>query len=322
MRGLDYAHTKYGEAVVIYNPYAGRLARRHHLLQRIIEEFANQGVKARLVPTTGPNTAAEIARNAIEQGTDLIVAAGGDGTINEVANGVIHSQVPLTFLPAGTANVLAHELRIKGGMIPAAAALPGLVPCRVAVGLLRAGNTERHFLMMAGAGLDAQIVYDLNLGLKAAVGKLAYYTGGFQQVFRPIPQFDVELNGTVRRCGFALVSRVRNYGGDLEIARGASLLSSDFEAVLFEGKSSMGYLRYLAAVMRGRASNMKGVTVTRTKSIRFSSPSDNRVYTQVDGELVCTLPVTIEIVPKALTLLVPPSYFENEQALQAKAVCV
>jgi diacylglycerol kinase (ATP) len=322
MRVLDYAHTKYGEAVVIYNPYAGGLSRRQHLLQRIIEEFAHQGVHAQLVPTTGPNTATQIARNAIRAGADLIVAAGGDGTVNEVANGVVHSQVPLTFLPAGTANVLAHELRMKGGMLPAATALPDLVPCRVAVGLLRAGNTERYFLLMAGAGLDAQIVYDLNLDLKAAVGKLAYYTGGFQQVFRPIPQFDVELNGGVRRCGFALVSRVRNYGGDLEIARGASLLSPDFEAVLFEGRSSIGYLRYLAAVLRGRAGHVKGVTVTRTKSIRFSSPSDNRVYAQVDGELACSLPLTIEIVPEALTLLVPPAYFEREQVLQAKTVCV
>jgi diacylglycerol kinase (ATP) len=322
MRGLDYAHTNYAEAVVIYNPYAGRLARREHLLQRTIEEFARQDIPARLVATTGPNTAAEIAKRAIDDGADLIVAAGGDGTINEVANGIVHSQVPLAFLPAGTANVLAHELRIKGGMTAAAAGFRKLVPYRVAVGLLRADKCERYFLMMAGAGLDAQIVYDLNLDLKAALGKLAYYHGGFRQVFRPIPQFDVELHGQVRRCGFALVSRVRNYGGDLEIARGASLLRPDFEIVLFEGRNSVGYLRYLAAVVSGRAHGMKGVTVTRAKSISFRSPSDNRVYIQIDGELACHLPVHIEIVPDALTILVPAAYFEREQNLQQTAVCV
>jgi YegS/Rv2252/BmrU family lipid kinase len=321
MRGLEYARPQYAEAVVIYNPYAGRLARQEHLLQRTIEEFARQGIRARLEPTTGPNTAAAIAKRAIDAGADLIVAAGGDGTINEVANGVVHTQVPLAFLPAGTANVLAHELKVKGGIVASAASLHELVPCRVAVGLLRAGKTERHFLMMAGAGLDAQIVYDLNLDLKAAVGKLAYYHGGFRQVFRPIPQFDVELDGHIRRCGFALASRVRNYGGDLEIARGASLLRSDFEIVLFEGSNSLGYLRYLAAVVRGRAARLKGVTVTRGKSISFRCPSDNRVYTQVDGELACRLPVDIEIVPDALTLLVPAAYFKREQHLLEAAVC-
>ena len=322
MRGLDYAHKKYSEAVVIYNPYAGRLARREHLLQRTIEEFARHEIPARLVPTTGPNTAADIARRAIDAGADLIVAAGGDGTINEVANGVVNTQVPLAFLPAGTANVLAHELRVKGGMTAAAAAIPRLVPCRLAAGLLRAGKSERYFLMMAGAGLDAQIVYDLNLDLKAMLGKLAYYAGGFRQVFRPMPQFDVHLHGETRRCGFALVSRVRNYGGDLEIARGASLLRPDFEVVLFEGENSVGYLRYLAAVVSGRAGGMKGVTVTRANCISFQCPSDNRVYTQVDGELACRLPVHIEIVPDAITMLVPAAYFEREQRLHQAAVCV
>lgn len=321
MRGLEYARTQYAEAVVIYNPYAGRLARREHLLQRTIEELGSQGMRTRLIPTTGPNTAADIAREAIAGGADLIIAAGGDGTVNEVANGVIGTEIPFAFLPAGTANVLAHELRVKGGIVAAAQSLRRLVPCRVAVGLLRAGKLERYFLMMAGAGLDAQIVYDLNVDLKAAIGKLAYYTGGFRQVFRPMPQFDVEFEGHVRRCGFALVSRVRNYGGDLEIARGASLLRSDFEIVLFEGSSSVGYLRYLAAVLRGRAEGMKGVTVTRGQAIDFLSPSDSRVYTQIDGELVSRLPVHIEIVPDALTLLVPAAYFEREQHLRHAATC-
>lgn len=315
MRGLDNAHKKYGEAVVIYNPYAGRLARRGHLLQRTIEHLAETGIAARLVPTTGPNTAAQLAEQAIEAGADLILAAGGDGTINEVANGMVRSKVPLAILPGGTANVLAHELKMRGGMLRAAANLGNMVPCRVSLGLLRGPHGNRYFLMMAGAGLDAQIVYELNLDLKAALGKLAYYAGGFRQVFRTIPQFDVELAGERRRCGFALVSRVRNYGGDLEIARGASLLRSDFEVVLFEGSSSIRYLRYLAAVVAGRADKMRGVLVTRATSLSCDNPADDRIYAQIDGELACHLPVSIEIVPEALTLLVPPTYLEREQSL-------
>jgi diacylglycerol kinase family enzyme len=251
----------------------------------------------------------------LKDGADLIIAAGGDGTLNEVANGMIHSHVPLAILPGGTANVLAHELKMKGGFEAAAANLHRCVPTRIAAGMLSTPHFRRAFLLMAGVGLDAQIVYNLNLDLKAAIGKLAYYAGGLQQVFRPLPQFDVEVLGQQRRCGFALVSRVRNYGGDLEIARGASLLRSDFEVVLFEGQSSVGYLRYLAAVVLGRADGLKGITVVRASSITCQCPSDDRIHTQIDGELASRLPVTIEIVPDALTLLVPQAYLEREQSL-------
>jgi diacylglycerol kinase (ATP) len=319
MRGLNNASSQYRDAVVIYNPYAGRLVRGQRLLQRTIEIFERQGTRARLVPTIGPQTASLLARRYVEEGADLIVAAGGDGTINEIINGIVHSQVPLAILPGGTANVLAHELKMRGGFEMAAANLSQLSPVRVSVGLMRGEGYERHFLMMAGVGLDAQIVYDLNLDLKAVAGKLAYYAGGFRQVFRPLPQFDAHVLSERRRVGFALVSRVRNYGGDLEIARGASLLRPDFEVVLFEGEYSPGYLRYMAGVVLGYAERLQGCIVAHTNSIACDAPSNGGVRTQVDGELGCKLPVTIEIVPQAVTLLVPPAYLSREQARQQVA---
>ena len=249
-----------------------------------------------------------------------MIAAGGDGTINEVANGMVGSHVPLAILPGGTANVLAHELKMTASLLNAPASLTELAPCRIAMGLFRSHDYERYFLSMAGVGLDAQIVYDMNLDLKAAVGKLAYYLGGFGHVFQKIPQFDVEVESKRHRCGFALMSRVRNYGGDLEIAKGASLLCNEFEVVLFEGENALGYLKYLAAVLVGRAGNLKGVTVIRSKKIACDSPSDSRIRAQVDGELVSPLPASVEIVPEALTLLVPRRFLEREQSLRQAAV--
>ena len=320
MMGLNIRYSKYREAAVIYNPIAGRLARRHHLLQRITEVLHNVGTRARLIPTTGPNTAADLTARVIEEGAELILVAGGDGTINEVANGMVHSHVPLGILPAGTANVLAHELKMSGGIHSALRHLPECISCRISMGRLRGSDYNRHFLCMAGVGLDAQIVYDLNTGLKAAIGKFAYYAGGFRQIARPLPQFDIEILGQRRRCGFVLVSRVRNYGGDLEIARGASLLRSDFEVLSFEGSTSIGYLRYLAGVVLGRVDKVKGCSIWRTTSIRFDSPSDHRILTQIDGELACPLPVRLDIVPEAITLLVPPGYFEKERVFQQATV--
>lgn len=313
MWGLDHAHFSYRQAAIIHNPCAGRLARRAHLLQRSIELLGQQGTKATLVPTTGPGAAALLAKREIENGADLIIAAGGDGTINEVLNGMVHSTTPLAILPGGTANVLAHELKMRRGFLHAASAIPTLEPCRISLGVMRAPGYERYFLLMAGIGLDAQIVYDLNLDLKAAAGKFAYYISGIMQLFRPIPQFDLIVSGKRHRCGFALISNVRNYGGDLEIARSASLLRDDFELVLFEGSGSVGYLRYLLGVALKRVERLRGCTVLRATAASCEAASDPSIYTQIDGELARRLPVSIEVEPQALTLLVPRAYLAREK---------
>lgn len=305
-------------AAIIYNPIARGLSRHQHLLQRTTAVLANQGIEADLVETKGPGTAGRQARQLIEDGNELIVAAGGDGTINEVANGILHTNVPLAILPGGTANVLAREMRIPIHIERAAAAIPKLVPQKIAVGGLQLETGEcRSFLCMTGAGLDAEIVARLNLDLKAAIGKFAYYLGGFGQVFRPLSEFDVDVDGRQYRASFALVSRVRNYGGDLEIARGASLLRDDFEVVLFRGTQSVCYLPYLVGVAVGQAHRMKGCQVIRGKSITCSHGQGRQIYVQVDGELAGKLPISIHTIPDALTMLVSPEYVQRERALPA-----
>src|SRR5579884_2303487 len=148
------------------------------------------------------------------------------------------------------------DRRADGSRSGAAGAV---VPRRVSTGRLQlSSGAPRSFLCMAGAGLDAEIVSRLNLDLKAAAGKLAYYVAGFSHVFRPLREFEVLVDGRGFEASFALISRVRNYGGDLEIARGASLLSDDFEVVLFRGTASLRYLRYLLGVALGRAHRMSG----------------------------------------------------------------
>ena len=279
-----------------------------------------RGISVNALSTTGPGTAAELARGAIEQGADLILVAGGDGTINEALNGMVHSSVPLAILPAGTANVLATELGLGKTMERAAASLQEWEPERVAVGLLDRSSDEgpRHFLLMAGAGLDADIVYHLSLGVKAALGKAAYWMGGFAKLGRRLPEFTVESEGRKFRAGFALASRVRNYGGDLEIARGASLLDDQFELVLFEGSSSFAYLKYMLGVAARRHPRMRGITILRTREAVFSAPVQGKVHLQVDGEYAGFAPARVEIVPNALTLLVPPQFRVRDEKTAAR----
>jgi diacylglycerol kinase (ATP) len=287
------------------------------VLRRAIEVLGARGMTFDSIATTGPGHAGEIARQEVDRGAELILVAGGDGTINEAVNGMANSDVPLGILPAGTANVLANELGLGNSMERAAAALPDAVQERIALGIISsAANASssgeppspRYFLMMAGAGLDADIVYHLDPRLKEATGKVAYWIAGFSKVGHRIPEFTVEANGQEYRASFALMSRVRNYGGDLEIAPTISLLDDEFEMVLFEGESSFGFLKYMLAVVVHQQQSMRGITILRTRQAVFSVAHDQPIHLQVDGEHVGVAPARVEIVPNALTLLVPPGF--------------
>ncbi len=299
----------YQNAFLIYNPAAGKLSRDGgQLLQRTIAALQARGHRLTAVPTTGPSTAQGIARDCLENGADVVLAAGGDGTINEVLNGMLHSEVPLGILPAGTANVLAVEAGIGTRMVRAAHDLENCVPYRLSVGHIANAHQERHFLLMAGAGLDAMIVYSIDARLKQRLGKVAYWVGGFGALGKVLPEFHVRVDGEELTCSFALASRVRNYGGDLTIARTASLFSDEFEVVLFQGAHSLPYMKYMLGVVTGRLANMKGVRVLRARTLELECASSPGIYVQIDGEFAGRLPATLSIVPRAVTLLIPPAF--------------
>jgi diacylglycerol kinase family enzyme len=301
----------YKNTVLIYNPRAGKFERsRGSLIERLASTLRSQGHNVTVAPTTGPGTAGAIARDHIARGADLIVAAGGDGTVNEIAEGMVHTDVPLAILPAGTANVLAVETQLGVKPERAAARLKELQPRRISVGRVVAegGKVSRHFLLMAGIGLDAQIVYRVNAALKSRTGKLAYWVASWTLLGRSLPEFDVEVDGRPYRCSFALISKVKNYGGDFSIARSVDLMQDRFEVVLFEGRSTFRYARYFTGLLLNRLDRMKGVTVTRAREVKLGCPEDSRVYVQIDGEFAGHLPAEIRIVPDALTVLLAEGY--------------
>jgi len=301
----------YRKTVLIYNPRAGRFGRGgQRLVEQAIEILTRAGHKIVSAPTRGPRTAGAIAREHIAAGADLILAAGGDGTINEVAEGMVHCDVPLGLLPAGTANVLGIEMGLGGDPVRAAERLAECRPRRISVGHVTCdgGRVSRHFLLMAGVGLDAHIVYHVNAALKDRIGKFAYWVAGWSLLGRRLPQIHVEIDGRPRECSFALLSKVRNYGGDFEIARSVTLLDDKFETVLFEGRTSLPYVKYFAGMALNRLNGLKGVEVLRACRATLVCPDNPGVYVQIDGEFAGRLPAEIEIVPDALTLLVPPGY--------------
>jgi diacylglycerol kinase family enzyme len=218
----------------------------------------------------------------------------------------------LAVLPAGTANVLATEMKLGGNLEKVARRLGELRPRRISVGHVTCdgGTVARHFLMMVGVGLDAHVVHRVNPALKARTGKFAYWVAGWSLLGRRLAEFDVEIAGERRKCSFALLSKVRNYGGDFEIARAVTLLHNQFEVILFEGGTATCYVKYFAGMALNRLSGMRGVTVLRTDRVTISAADARRAYVQIDGELGGTLPAEIRIVPDALTLLVPDGYGE------------
>jgi len=291
------------QPVLIYNPAAGALRRNpERILQRTIAALAQGGIAPRPLPTSAPGHADALAREAVRQGADLVLVLGGDGTVNEVVQGLIGSDVPLGVLPGGTANVLAMELGLGSRLEAAARRLAEFEPRPVALGRITGSFGSRYFLLMAGAGLDANIVYEVSAGLKNAVGKVAYWAAGFPRFFRRVEQLEVGVDGTVHPCGFALISRVRNYGGDLEIASGASLHDDHFEVVLFEGSNPLRYAWYMLNVAARRVQRVRGVRVLRVNRLEILTQAP----VQIDGEYLGRQAVSIEIVPGALRLLLPP----------------
>jgi YegS/Rv2252/BmrU family lipid kinase len=306
------SHTPHNIGIV-YNPFAGGLrGNKHSRLDDAVQVFLRAGHHVELFATPGPNQAGELARRAIKQGCDLILAAGGDGTINEAVNGMAGSDIPFGALPAGTANVLANEVGFSNRPDRAAAELLQAVPTRIALGAVdRPGFVRRHFVLMAGVGLDARIVYDLDLHLKSRLGKIAYWQGGLRQLSRSVAQFPIEVNGHCHRASFALITRVRNYGGDFQIARRVKLTDGDFEVVVFEDQAWYDYLRFFAAVVANRLYKTPGVTVYRAKEAVVGPSGSDRVYVQTDGEAIGNVPALVSTIPDALTLLIPKRYAET-----------
>lgn len=291
---------------LIYNPNAGKLSRRPSLIPKVQAILADAGRAVTLRPTAAPGDASRLARECVAAGADHIYVVGGDGTINEVINGMAGSQVPLTPLPGGTANCLAVELGIGTRLRSAARRTAEFTPKRIPLGKCRfASGEERYFIAMAGAGVDADIVRRVNPWLKRSLGKAAYWVAGFTNFFNLLPELQLENGLGAHRGSFALASRIRNYGGDLEIAREVRIEEPYFETVLFEGRFALGYTLYLLGVLTRTHHTMPGVRVGKTDRLRLAAANGRPVYLQLDGEQIGELPAELEVVPNALSLCAP-----------------
>src|SRR5579872_2155873 len=255
-------------ALLIHNPNAGNGGKaRRPLLDQARRILATGGIEAELVETRGPGDATEIAQRATNEGRQLVIACGGDGTLNEVVNGLAGAQnghrVPLALLPGGTANILAKELNLPWDIPGAAEKLLHGEVRDIALGLatpLNEPEKKKYFLSVAGAGPDGMIVYSIDLDLKARVGILAYWWQGAREVFRyKFPHFRVVTGQQKRNVSLVVVGRTKNYGGPFRITTLADLFEDKFEVMTLTTQSGFRYLSYLPPLWMGKLRGMNGV---------------------------------------------------------------
>ena len=293
---------------VIFNPEAGGLRRHPGHFERTLSLLREKWPEVQAIATEGPQTAGPIAARCVEQESGLILIAGGDGTINEALAGVAGSTVPLGILPFGNANVLANELGLGNNPLRAAALLPACAPVPISLGRMSTSAGARLFVCMAGVGFDARTVRIVDPALKRRIGKFSYWLYAFQQIGVRLPSFRVRVSGREYLSSFALVSRVRNYGGDLAIARRANLLEDRFAIVLFSGESTLLYVKYLLGAVFNALDHMHGVRVLEATNVEVEPLGGESLDLQLDGEHAGFGAARFEIVEGHIRLLIPAPY--------------
>jgi diacylglycerol kinase family enzyme len=272
-----------------------------------------------LSATASPEKAAEQAGEAAASGCDTLVACGGDGTINDILQGLVGTKTALGVIPLGTANALAHDLGMPMHPVEAARALLSAEPRSYSVGRLEfrdeaGAPAARYFTVAVGVGADAHLFYKLDQSLKGRWGMAAYYAQATYVWFtHAMDFFEVEFKGGAGESVVADVSellavRISNFGGVLRtFAPGASLARRDVRLVLFKTKNRLRYLQYILRAALGRSWTVPGIELENVASAtcRPAKNGNQRIYVESDGELVGTLPAVISVVPETVTLLVP-----------------
>ena len=319
------------KALLLYNPKAGGSHRmQESSLQGVAAIFRTAGVEVELEPTRAPGAGGQQAKEGMARGFDAIFACGGDGTVYDVLQSMVHGPetVALGVLPLGTANVLASDLGLPNDLPAAARAVLDYAPRRVAAGkLVWAAGQPTYFSVAAGIGAHAGLIYDATARSKQHGGFATYYVAGFARLFlHDFVPFTAEItlpDGEVRREEVleVVAMRVSSFGKWLSRWRPGGALDCDhLQLVTLKPCSRLAMFRYaLYALARGevpesvsRAANVAFIRAVRVRCRAMAGTAMVRIRAQADGEVLDGIPAEIAIVPKALTLLMPPKTGDRE----------
>ena len=282
--------------LVILNPAAhGERAQRRRAR---VESLARDSV---ICATSRSGEAEGIARRAAQEGFEKIVAAGGDGTINEVVNGLAGSHAKLGLLPIGTMNVFATELGLPAHDLELCWKIIQNENTRL-VDLLSANG--KYFVQLAGVGLDAQVVKETSSKLRRNFGPLSYLISAAQIAARQPPRLFIESeDASIDEGSFVLIGNGRLYGGPFPFFKHAMFDDGLFDVVVFKRLGYLEIIKYLQDVVFSSDIRVPEIEYFQTRRLRVDS--DQSVPVELDGELVGNCPVEFSVRERSLRVLVP-----------------
>jgi diacylglycerol kinase family enzyme len=306
---MTFTHPK--AILLIRNPIAGR--RRRGLVDAVVREVRADGWTVDLVDTEAAGDARRLAESCDGTRYAVIAVAGGDGTINEVVNGLAwrgEGAPALAIVPLGTANVLAHELGLSFEAPAIARTIVAGRALLVRPGEACNGGAPRCFSLMAGAGFDAKVVAGVTAPLKRRFGRAAYVWHSMIETsrYRPV-RYAVDIDGVRYEAASVIVTRGRHYAGPFVLAPLATLSEPLLHVCLFERWGRWHTLRFGLALLMGRLPRAGGYRVISGSEVKVSVLSDagetRTQPVQIDGDDALTLPVSIRLGSGSVRLLQP-----------------
>jgi len=303
--------------------------------------LGERGISTKMFATKLADDASRIAAESITNGAEIIISYGGDGTLNEVIQSMPGTNAKLAIWPGGTANVAAVELGMPSDIKRLADVIAAGKTKRIALGIARqkaengrmgewetsTGGSDfsyfptlplsrsenrifnqksngRYFFMFAGIGLDASIARNVNLKFKRVAGELAFWAEGLRHLVTWRPEiFAIEVEGKRYESAFTLIGNGSRYGGGISVTPGAKLEEPWFEVYILPPQSNkMVYLQNLVACLIGKPERTPAIVL---RARRVEANSSHEPWVEVDGEVIGPLPMSFEIVPDALSVIVP-----------------
>ncbi|MCZ2260195.1 diacylglycerol kinase [Sporosarcina sp. G11-34] len=303
-------------ARIIYNPTAGREAFRKHLGE-VLEKLEIAGYETSTHATTSEGDAVEAAKSAVERGFDLIIAAGGDGTLNEVVEGIspFENRPKIGLIPMGTTNDFARAIRIPRDINSALDIIIRGETVPVDVGLMN----NRHFINIAGGGRLTELTYDVPSRLKTMLGQLAYYLKGIEMLPSiHSSHLKIEYDGEVfdEEAMMFLVGLTNSVGGFEKLAPNSSLNDGKFTLLILKKCNIAEFIRVVTLAIRGE--HLDDPLVVSSKAEKIVVTSDDKVLLNLDGEYGGVLPATFENLYRHIEVFAPLDELREQDIVQKR----
>jgi diacylglycerol kinase (ATP) len=315
------------KAILIINPTSGKIKRKmppilkwtfkkleksmagisapkitaSEIIEEVRKSCVKENIKLDIEYTKHPMHAMELAKSA-KNNYDMVIVAGGDGTVNEVINGIIDSKVTLAIIPFGSTNVLALELGIPFNAKEASELILHGKKLKIDLGYAKTIEGARYFSMMVEVGFIPKLIEGVNLKVRKRWGNLSYLLSGIRQIIK-YRWYNIHVEHKYRSVGYlVIVSNSKDYAGEYQIAEKASIKDGLLDLVVINRKGLVGIIKFLFSVLIGKSNTFLRGEYYQIKEAHIYSR--HKMLVQVDGELIGSAPVDVKVAPRALTVMV------------------